>query len=159
LIEIKWLDERNESLDKMRLIFFIDLSKEGTLPTTGGGRPRAGSGPEYALLIVTYLFNGFVMNEFPQEIVDFDNKAKKIFFSLYENFAESAKQLDRKKDDNVFQQQQSKYLKTLKTQLENLAQDLLNKNSSLKNINLLNKKLRDEINIYLNEFRQKSRSL
>ena len=99
------------------------------------------------------------MNEFAQEIVDFDNKAKKIFFSLYEKFAESAKQLDRKKDDNVFQQQQSKYLKTLKNQLENLAQDLLNKNSSLKNITLLNKKLTDEINIYLNEFRQKSRSL
>ena len=99
------------------------------------------------------------MNEFAQEIVDFNNKAKKIFFSLYEKFAESAKQLDRKKDDNVFQQQQNKYLNTLKTQLENLAQDLLNKNSSLKNINLLNKKLRDEINIYLNEFRQKSRSL
>jgi len=99
------------------------------------------------------------MNEFAQEIVDFDNKAKKIFFSLYEKFAESAKQLDRKKDDNVFQQQQSKYLNTLKNQLENLAQDLLNKNSSLKNINLLNKKLRDEINIYLNEFEQKSRSL
>ena len=99
------------------------------------------------------------MNEFPQEMVDFDNKAKKIFFSLYENFVESAKQLDRKKDDNVFQQQQNKYLNTLKTQLENLAQDLLNKNSSLKNINPLNKKLRDEINIYLNEFEQKSRSL
>ena len=114
---------------------------------------------EYALLIVTYLFNRFVMNEFPQEIVDFDNKAKKIFFSLYENFAQSAKQLDRRKDDNVFQQQQSKYLNTLKTQLENLAQESLNKNSSLKNINLLNKKLRDEINAYLNEFIQKSRSL
>ena len=99
------------------------------------------------------------MNEFAQEIVDFDNKAKKIFFSLYEKFAESAKQLDRKKDDNVFQQQQSKYLNTLKTQLENLAQDLLNKYSSLRNINLLNKKLRDEINAHLNEFRQKSRSL
>jgi len=114
---------------------------------------------EYALLIVTYLFNRFVMNEFPQEIVEFDNKAKKIFFSLYENFAQSAKQLDRQKDDNVFQQQQSKYLNTLKTQLENLAQESLNKNSSLKNINLLNKKLRDEINAYLNEFMQKSRSL
>ena len=112
-----------------------------------------------ALLFVTYLFNRFVMNEFPQEIVDFDNKAKKIFFSLYENFAGSAKQLDRQKDNNVFQQQQSKYLNTLKTQLENLARDILDKTSSLKNINLLNKKLRDEINIYLNEFTQKSRSL
>ena len=101
----------------------------------------------------------FGMNEFAREIVDFDNKAKKIFFSLYQNFAGSAKQLDRQKDNNVFQQQQSKYLNTLKNQLENLAQDILNKNSSLKNINLLNKKLSDEINTYLNEFTQKSRSL
>jgi len=99
------------------------------------------------------------MNEFAQEIMEFDNKAKKIFFSLYEQFAGSARQLDRKKDDNVFQQQQGKYLKTLKTQLENLAQDLLSKNSSLKNSNLLNKRLRDEINLYMDEFRQKSRSL
>src|SRR5687767_71866 len=99
------------------------------------------------------------MNEFAQEIADFDNKAKKIFFSLYENFAAAAKQLDRKKDDNVFQQQQSKYLNTLQNQLENLARDLLNKNSSLKNSNLHNKRLRYGINAYLNEFRQKSRSL
>lgn len=99
------------------------------------------------------------MSEFAQEIVDFNDKAKKIFFSLYEKFVGSAKHLDRKKDDNVFQQQQNKYLNTLKTQLEILAQDLLNKVSSSKNINLLNKKLMDEINTYLNEFRQKSRSL
>jgi len=35
----------------------------------------------------------------------------------------------------------------------------LSKNSSSKNINLLNKKLGDEISNYLNEFMQKSRSL
>ena len=115
--------------------------------------------PNSALLIVTYLINRFGMNEFPQETVDFNNKAKKLFFSLYQNFAGSAKELDRRKDDNVFQQQQNKYLKTLKTELENLAQDILNKSSSSKNINLLNKKLRDEISNYLNEFMQKSKSL
>jgi hypothetical protein len=96
---------------------------------------------------------------FHRKLSSLITRPKKIFFSLYENFAQSAKQLDRRKDDNVFQQQQSKYLNTLKTQLENLAQESLNKNSSLKNINLLNKKLRDEINAYLNEFIQKSRSL
>ena len=99
------------------------------------------------------------MKEFAQETVDFNNKANKIFFSLYDKFAENVQQLNRKSDDNVFQQQQNKYLHTLKTQLENLAQELLNKTGSSKNITLLNQKLRDEINIYLNEFRQKSRSL
>lgn len=99
------------------------------------------------------------MNEFNQEIVDFNNKAKKIFFSLYEKFAGSAKQLDRRQDENVFQHQQNKYLKTLKGELENVATDILNKNNPSKNTSLLNKKLTDEINSYLNEFRQKSRSL
>lgn len=99
------------------------------------------------------------MSEFAQETVEFNNAAKKIFFSLYEKFAVSAKRLDRRKDENVFQQQQSKYLNTLKTQLENLAQAILNKPGFVKNMNLLNRKLTDEIEIYLNEFRQKSRSL
>lgn len=99
------------------------------------------------------------MNEFVQETVAFNDNAKKIFFSLYKKFAESAKQLDRKKDENVFQQQQNKYFDTLKLQLENLARDILNKYRSSTNLNLLNKRLRDEINNYLNEFRQKTRSL
>jgi|KBSSwiS6_1023812.scaffolds.fasta_scaffold00656_2 hypothetical protein len=99
------------------------------------------------------------MDEFVQVNIEFNNKAKNIFFSLYEKFAESVKQLNRRKDDNVFQQQLGKYLKTLKSQLENLAMEMLDKNKSTKNISQLNKKLADEINIYLGEFRQKSRSL
>lgn len=99
------------------------------------------------------------MDEFAQVHIEFNNKAKNIFFSLYEKFAGSIKQLDRRKDDNVFQQQLGKYLQTLKNQLENLALELLDKNKSTKNISELNKKLADEINTYLGEFRQKSRSL
>jgi hypothetical protein len=59
----------------------------------------------------------------------------------------------------VFQQQQSKYLQTLKQQLESLALEILNKNRSVGNNSQLNKKLTDEINEYVKEFRQKSRSL
>lgn len=99
------------------------------------------------------------MNESSQILIDFNNRAKKIFFSLFERFKESAKLLDRAQDDNVFQQQQGKYLQTLKQQLESLALELLNKNSSVGNIRQLNKNLTDEINEYVNEFRQKSRSL
>jgi len=99
------------------------------------------------------------MDRSSQILVDFNNRAEKIFFPLYEKFKESAKLLNRARDDNVFQQQQSKYLQTLKQQLESLAIEILNKNSSVGNNSQLNRKLTEEINEYLKEFRQKSRSL
>ena len=99
------------------------------------------------------------MNEFAQILVEFNNKAKKMFFSTYEKFTESVKRLDRAKDDNVFQQQQGKYLKTLKDQLEMLAREILYKSRSIENSAQLNKKLTGEIDLYVQEFRQKSKSL
>jgi hypothetical protein len=99
------------------------------------------------------------MSDYSQILTDFNEKAKKIFFSLYENFKMSARQLDRTKDNNVFQQQEGKYLATLKHQLELLASEFISKNKTLKNISLLNKNLTDIVNHYLNEFKQKSRSL
>ena len=97
--------------------------------------------------------------EFEQVTIDFTNKAQKLFLSMFEKFRDSTKQLNRLQDENVFQQQQGKYVYTLKEQLEALARELLYKNKSLKNINHCNKILTDEINNYLNEFRKKSRSI
>jgi hypothetical protein len=94
-----------------------------------------------------------------QILIDFDARAQKIFFSLYAKFKGSAKLLDRTQDDNVFQQQQGKYLQTLKQQLESLALEILDKNSPVGDSSQLNKKLADEINEYVKEFTQKSRSL
>ena len=98
-------------------------------------------------------------SEFAQLSVDFNNNARKIFFVLYTEFSDSIKKLDRKRDDNVFQQQQGKYIHALKSQLEDLAREILNKNRTAKSIEQLNRRLMDEINMYLNQFRQKSRSL
>ena len=114
---------------------------------------------EYAVLNVTYQSNRILMDELAQVIIEFNEKANQSFFSLYEKFAAAIKPLSRQKDDNVFQQQQGKYLQTLKTELEYLARQLLDKNKIQQNYNLLNKKLTDEISMYLNEFKQKSRSL
>ena len=99
------------------------------------------------------------MDEFAEIAFEFNKNARRIFFSLYEKFRESIQQLNRKKDENVFQQQQAKYLQTLKTELEYVVKGLLEKNKSTYNMNQVNKKLTDEIAMYLNEFRQKTRSL
>ena len=96
---------------------------------------------------------------FEQLSNDFSVKAQNLFISTYEKFRLSAKRLDRQRDENVFQLQLGKYLTTLKSQLESLAYELLTRNKAIKNIDHCNKVLRDNINIYLKEFRQKARLL
>src|ERR1043165_9921223 len=99
------------------------------------------------------------MPDTSQILVDFNGKANKIFFSLSDQFRQTARRLDRTKDNNVFEQQEAKYIATLKHQLESLALELINKNKTTANINQLNKKLTDTVSEFLNEFKQKSRSL
>lgn len=99
------------------------------------------------------------MDEFAQVIIEFNNKASNVFFSSFETFRNAVKNLDRQKDENVFQHQQARFQGALKNQLEFIAKDLLEKNQPLKNTNQLNKKFTDVIKDYLNQFRQKSVSL
>ena len=96
---------------------------------------------------------------FEQVSVDFSIKAQKVFTSTYEQFRQSAKRLDRQKDENVFQLQLGKYLNTLRSQLESIAHELLDRNKAIKNVHHCNKILQDNINIYLREFRQKAKLL
>ena len=96
---------------------------------------------------------------FEQISVDFTTTAQKLFISSYEKFRLAVKDLDRQKDENVFQLQLGKYLNSLKSELGSLANELLTRNESIKNIGHCNKVLKDEINIYLQEFRQQARLL
>ena len=96
---------------------------------------------------------------FEQLSVDFTVQAQKLFMSTYENFRMSAKKLDRQGDENVFQLQVEKYMTTLKQQLESVANELLKRYKGVKNIDHCNKLLKDNISIYLREFRQKARLL
>jgi len=96
---------------------------------------------------------------FDQVEFDFNTKAIKIFFSLFDRFKDSTSRLDRKKDENVFQQQLGKYQYSLKEQLEMIAKELFEKNKTIINISQFNKILSDRISYYLNEFRLKSSSV
>ncbi len=91
--------------------------------------------------------------------VEFNNSATKLFFSLQNQFAKAVKNLDRRRDENVFQQLLGKYAYTLKLQLEDMAQTLIAKNQGLENITLLKKKMTDTISSFTNEFIHKSKLL
>jgi hypothetical protein len=99
------------------------------------------------------------MDELAPVIVEFNTKASTIFFSHYENFKKTVKGLDRKKMTMYFNCSKLNTCRHLRNELERLAQGLLGQYHTLRSANLLNKKLTDEINQYLSEFRQKSRSL
>lgn len=96
---------------------------------------------------------------FEQISVDFTVQAQKLFMSTYEKFRICTKQLDRQRDENVFQLQLEKYMTTLKVQLESIAHELLTRNKTIRNIDHYNNLLKEKIAIYLREFRQKARLL
>lgn len=97
--------------------------------------------------------------DFEQAKVEFDNMATKIFFSLYGQFKNTIKFIDRRKDENVFQQLQGKFVFSLTNQLQNLAKEIIHKHQHLKNAQHLNRILTDAISSYINEFTQKSNSI
>ena len=97
--------------------------------------------------------------DFEQLSVDFESKAQNLFMSTYEKFSLSVKKIDRQKDENVFQLQLGKYVATLRSQLENVAYELLMKNKRIKNSDRVNRVLKNNINVYLIELRQKARLL
>lgn len=97
--------------------------------------------------------------EYEQLSLEFTTKAQKLFIFTFEQFRNSTKTLNRQKDENVFQLQVGKFVATLKHELENIATELMKKNSALRNARLVNKILTDHIESYLNEFRRKSRSV
>ncbi len=90
--------------------------------------------------------------------VDFNEEGKKVFFSLWKRFEQAASSLNRKRDDNVFQQLQGQYIHTLNENLESLVSTALEKLDE-GNINEARQKLMQTIRYYTNEFMVKSRSL
>lgn len=100
------------------------------------------------------------MDRGPEQVIsDFTTKAQKLFTFNYEKFRLSTKKLDRQKDENVFQLQLGKYLNSLKSELESVANELLNRNDAIRNIHHCHKLLKEKIDIYLREFRQKAKLL
>ena len=97
--------------------------------------------------------------EYEQLSVDFTTKAQALFASTFAKFRLTTKNLDRQRDENVFQLQVGKFVATLKQQLENIANESMSKYQSLKGFDHCNRMLVERINIYLNEFRQKSKLL
>ena len=91
--------------------------------------------------------------------VEFNNRARKVFFALYSEFKHSAAAIDRLRDENVFQQLQSKYVYTLKQQLGGIAKELISAHKMLADSEHFAQTVPSAIADYTTEFTQKVRGL
>lgn len=91
---------------------------------------------------------------------EFQGSADKLFSHLSSQFKDAANALDRKKDENVFQQLGSQYTFTFKEQLTLIALELVEKNKTLvENADQLQWVISKRMDIYVNEFGQKAKQL
>jgi len=98
------------------------------------------------------------MKDIDQVLVDFNSSARKQLASLLSQFMSNVHQINRRGNENVFQQLQARYTNSFKDQLEELAKSLIHKYRSVDE-QQLNNRLRNNIAIYLQEFLQQTKSL
>jgi hypothetical protein len=98
------------------------------------------------------------MKDIDQVLVDFNCSARKQLAFLLSQFMSNVHQINRRGNENVFQQLQARYTNSFKDQLEELAKSLIHKYRSVEE-QQLNNRLRNNIAIYLQEFLQQTKSL
>ncbi|HEX5653014.1 MAG TPA: hypothetical protein VFX58_08070 [Chitinophagaceae bacterium] len=98
-------------------------------------------------------------NDLEKISVEFNNIASKALNYLFSQFKEAVATLNRKNDENVFQQLLGKYLYQFRNQLEETAQRLLDQHRSGSNQQSLKGRLTGEVNRYVSEFMQKAKAL
>ena len=91
--------------------------------------------------------------------VEFNFKAKETFHLFYTRFNAAAKDLDRKMNQNIFDQTQVKYRFALQAELERIAIRMIENSGQIQDLNLLRANLSSSINEYLREFVIKSQEL
>ncbi len=83
---------------------------------------------------------------------NFRRAASTIFLSLYEQFKNAVKSLDRQKDENVFRQLQSRYADELKRKLTEIAIGLIDQYKGQGDTNTLRRELTNQVSYYQTEF-------
>lgn len=91
--------------------------------------------------------------------VEFHNRARELFFSLFREFNASIDGISRRREEYQFRWQREQYINQLQNQLGVLAKELLLRNESIKKSDLLSQNLRHFSQDYIHQFIQKINSL
>lgn len=92
-------------------------------------------------------------------VSQFRKEASGLFPAITEDFVRHAKRLNRRWDENVFQQMQGRYLQELKKQLAQSAEKAISQYKSNANTNVLRHELTRQIEHYVSEFILKTKSM
>ena len=103
--------------------------------------------------------NNIMRKDIDELDVEFNFKAKETFFILFTRFQDSARELNRMRDENVFQQKRAQYRTTIKQELERIAMLVIESNQGIHEVNILKRNLTNRINDYLQEFMIKSEGI
>ena len=98
------------------------------------------------------------MEDLDKILVDFNNSARKLLSSFLEEFMTNIRTGSRRNDENVFRQLQARYVDSLKEQLNILAKGYIHK-FRFNDIQQLNNRLSNSIELYMNEFLRQSKLL
>lgn len=96
-----------------------------------------------------------------QQMVHFHNRARHVFFALFEQFQRSATGIDRQGDENVYQQVLAMYLAQLQQNLQDVAQEMISQSGKGNHgtpASDLHHALGSTIREYTNEFLQKAKA-
>jgi hypothetical protein len=94
-----------------------------------------------------------------QGMVHFHDRARQIFFALFDQYQRSADGIDRQGDENVYQQVLAMYIAQLKQNLQDVAQEMISqsgKGDTGTTASELHHALGSTIREYINEFVQKA---
>ena len=85
--------------------------------------------------------------------------SSKISERIYDEFKRKIESLDRRRDENVFQLVQARYINELEKQLHHEVEKMVEKYKTNTNVTLLRHELGNQASYILSEFLQKAKSM
>jgi len=98
-------------------------------------------------------------NEIGVVISKYRDLSAKISEKIYDEFKRKIESLDRRRDENVFQLVQARYINELEKQLHQEVEKMVEKYKTNVNVTLLRHELGNQASYILSEFLQKAKSM
>ncbi len=98
-------------------------------------------------------------NDVEHIYVEFHNRARELFFSLFKKFNSSIEGVNRDRDEFIFRKQREQYITHLEQELKEIARDIITKHRQSQNLGLLSQNLQQYTADYLHQFIQKIKAL
>ncbi|MGZ3839858.1 MAG: hypothetical protein ACXVMS_18280 [Flavisolibacter sp.] len=94
-----------------------------------------------------------------QIYIEFHNRAKGLFFSLFQDFQASTEEMNRHRQESDFRWKRELYVNKLQQQLQMIAREMLQQNRTNRQSELMSQNLNHFITDYIHQFIEKVKAL